>query len=99
MEAIIAAVGTAGVVFAYVIIKKIARSKCVVEKCSGCLSCESPAVELAKKQTERIEELYTIISRLKPGPVSLEHPALNHHEVDNLPTIGEKQACDTPAAC
>ena len=89
MQAFIAGAGALGVLFGYMIVKKIARSKCVLEKCSGCLSCESPAIQMAKKQTERIEDLYTIISRLVPDQVSPADLKANHSEDDNRPTSGE----------
>ena len=89
MQAIIAGAGALTVLFGYMVVKKVARSKCVVEKCSGCLSCESPAVQLAKKQTERLDDLYTIISKLKPSQVYLEDPPASPFEAENQPTKGE----------
>ena len=51
--------GTLIVALSYVMIKRLARSNCSSH--TKCCDCESPAVELAKKQTERIEHLIEII--------------------------------------
>ena len=62
MEALIAGGGTLLVVFGYMLVKKISKSRCAMD--SGCLTCESPAIELAKKHTERLDNLFDIIKRL-----------------------------------
>ena len=69
MEALIAGGGTLLVVFGYMLVKKISKSRCAMD--SGCLTCESPAIELAKKHTERLDNLFDIIKKLdrdRPDP-------------------------------
>ena len=56
--------GTLVVALSYVMIKRLARSNCSSH--TTCCECESPAVELAKKQTERIEHLIDIIKADQP---------------------------------
>ena len=64
--ALIAGLGTLLVVAGYMVVKKFGRSRCAVDHCSGCLTCESPAVELQKKQTERLDELFQMIKQIAP---------------------------------
>ena len=46
------------VMFGYCIFKKLRRSDCAVENCSGCLTIHIPAeVEMVKQSTNRIEKL------------------------------------------
>mgnify|MGYP000380245734 CR=1 FL=1 len=80
MEAVLAGAGTLAVVFGYMIIKKIAKSRCAVD--SGCLTCESPAVEMAKQHTERLDSLFEMVKKLEPHPVpaspeSLQSPGIS----------------------
>jgi len=44
-----------GVLFGYVIVKKIARSHCHSD--SGCIECDTPAVEVQRENTTRIENM------------------------------------------
>ena len=53
MEALAASAGTMAIVAGYMIIKRCRSSTCHAD--SGCCEITSPALELAKKQTERLE--------------------------------------------
>jgi len=54
MEAFAASAGTLAIVIGYVIVKRCRRSECQAD--SGCFKITSPALELAKQQTERLEK-------------------------------------------
>ena len=54
MEALAASAGTLGIVIGYVIVKRCRSSECTAD--SGCFKISSPALEIAKKQTERLEK-------------------------------------------
>jgi hypothetical protein len=54
MEAIAASAGTLAIVIGYVIVKRCRNSECQAD--SGCFKITSPALELAKKHTERLEK-------------------------------------------
>ena len=64
MEALLASLGTLLVVAGYMLVKRLARSRCQVD--SGCMQCDSPAVELAKKHTERLDEIFEMIKQVRP---------------------------------
>ena len=76
MEVFLASLGTLGIVAGYALVKRFSRSNCHSD--SGCLQCESPAVELHKANTVRLEEqkdkldeLFEIIKKSQaPGPGS-----------------------------
>ena len=96
MEALIAASGSLLVVCGYMLIKKISRSRCAVD--SGCVECESPAVELQKKQTERLDDLYEIIKKLEDQVPRALHSEEGLVETPAA-TIGEPTTDDNPVAC
>ena len=75
MEALLASLGTLLVVAGYMIVKRLSRSNCAVD--SNCLKCESPAIELAKKQTERLDKIWDIIQQLSPADLKDQHPNLS----------------------
>ena len=54
MEAFAASAGTLVIVIGYVIVKRCRNSDCQAD--SGCFKITSPALELAKQQTERLEK-------------------------------------------
>ena len=54
MEAFAASAGTLAIVVGYVIVKRCKNSDCQAD--SGCFKITSPALELAKQQTERLKE-------------------------------------------
>ncbi len=62
--AIYSGIGTLVVALGYVAIKRLARSNCSSH--TQCCDCESPAVELAKKQTERLDELLNMLKEVRP---------------------------------
>jgi len=72
MEAgLIATLGSVGVLFGYMVVKKLSRSRCHSD--SGCIQCDSPAVELAKENTKRLDNIAELIMQLSPtDQVSLE---------------------------
>ena len=81
MEVFLASVGTLAVVLGYTLVKRLRRSNC--RGTSGCLECDSPAIELHKENTSRlqeqsqkIDELYEIIKKQDPHPVDLDDPPL-----------------------
>ena len=74
MEALLASLGTLLVVAGYMIVKRLARSNCAVD--SNCLKCESPAIELAKKQTERLDEIFEMLKRVDPESQEVLPPRL-----------------------
>ena len=95
MEALLISLGTLLVVAGYMIVKRMARSNCAIN--SGCLQCDSPAVELAKqhtelakKHTERLDELFEMIKQITPqqGPVSPISLTPDHFAIDR-PTTSE----------
>ena len=94
MEALIAGGGTLLVVFGYMLVKKIARSRCAVD--SGCITCESPAVELQKKTTDRLDDLFEMVKKLDPE--ILEIPSANLLEDNVVTTTSKRKECDSPVA-
>ena len=54
MEALAASAGTLAIVIGYVVVKRCRSSECQAD--SGCFKITSPALELAKQQTERLEK-------------------------------------------
>ena len=54
MEALAASGGTLLVVIGYVVVKRCRSSTCHAD--SGCCEITSPALEIAKQQTERLEK-------------------------------------------
>jgi hypothetical protein len=86
MEALFASLGTLLVVAGYMLVKRMARSNCAIN--SGCLKCTSPAIELAKKQTERLDEIWDKLKQVHPElqgappPTLIEvlHPATNEEK-------------------
>ena len=107
MEAFLASLGTLFVVAGYMVVKRMRASSCSVD--NGCLQCESPAIELQKQQTERIDEIFEMIKRLKPlkippqetpsgrvSPISLTQ---DHFSVDRPTTTGEKKVGNIPSSC
>ena len=83
MEALLASLGTLLVVAGYMLVKRLARSRCQVD--SGCMQCDSPAVELAKKHTERLDEIFEMIKQVRPE--LREDPVLAQTEEWNPTTI------------
>ena len=90
MEALVVSLGTLLVVAGYMVVKRMARSNCAVD--SGCLQCESPAVEMQKKQTERLDELFEMIKKMAPksppvSPISLtpDHFAADRPTTNEVP--------------
>ena len=71
IEALIAGLGSLLVVAGYMLVKKFARSRCAIDHCSGCFTCESPEVALQKKHTERLDQMFEIIRQIVP-PANLE---------------------------
>ena len=71
-SALLGSLGTLGIFAGYALVKRFSRSNCHGN--SGCLECDSPAIEMQKQQTERIDSLYDMIKKLQPdveqGPVS-----------------------------
>ena len=69
MEVIGASAGTLLVVAGYALVKRFQRSNCKSK--TGCCEIDSPAVELAKQQTERLEsqseQLKNIMKLLREG--------------------------------
>ena len=97
MEALFASAGTLGIVCGYMIVKRLARSTCVIEKCSGCFSCESSAIELVKKQTERLDELYVMVKQIA-HPEDRDPPSPVRIAVDNPTTIEGKKVYNNRGA-
>ena len=93
-EGLIASLGTLLVVAGYMLVKRMSRSNCAVD--SGCLQCDSPAIELQKKQTERLDELFEMIKKITPtdpeSPISLTP---NHFAADRLTTIAAPKASNS----
>ena len=54
MEALAASGGTLLIVAGYMIVRRFRASSCHSD--SGCCQFDSPAIELAKKQTERLDD-------------------------------------------
>ena len=96
MEALIAGGGTLLVVFGYMLVKKISRSRCAVD--SGCITCESPAVELQKKTTERLDDLFEMVKRLEPDQEILEHLSADRLEDNVVTTTSKRKECDNSVA-
>ena len=84
------------VVLGYMIVKKISRSRCAVD--SGCITCESPAVELQKKTTERLDDLFDMVKRLEPDQEILESPSEDHPEDNVATTTSKRKECGSPVA-
>ena len=76
IEALIAGLGSLLVVAGYMLVKKFARSRCAIDHCSGCFTCESPEVELQKKHTERLDQMFEIIRQIVPHVPPLEGTSL-----------------------
>ena len=58
-----------GVMILYWIFKRLRRSTCAIDHCSGCLSVNIPAEEIIKQHTDRIEsKMIELINRLTPKP-------------------------------
>ena len=82
MEALAASAGTLAVVAGYVLVKRFRRSTC--HSNSGCCEFNSPALELARQQTERLDKQHgkleeiIIMLRKEAGksPELLDDPAL-----------------------
>ena len=97
IEALIAGLGSLLVVAGYMLVKKFARSRCAIDHCSGCFTCESPEVELQKKHTERLDQMFEIIRQIvpqipPPEGTSLGSPVthtLEQIEVSHPTTNGE----------
>ena len=98
MEALFASAGTLAIVCGYMLVKRLARSKCVIEKCSGCFSCESSAVDLVKKQTERLDELYEMVKNIAPHQVHQGVPPPVRIGVENPTTTEGRVVYDNQAA-
>jgi hypothetical protein len=72
---IVAALGSVVVLLGYAIIKKISRSRCHSD--SGCIQCDTPAIDIARENTKRLDSIADLIMQLNPKedpifPVSLE---------------------------
>ena len=81
MEAFLASAGTLVIVLGYTLVKRLRRSNCHSD--SGCLECDSPAIEMHKENTSRLQqqsdkinELYDIIKKQAPHQESLDDPPL-----------------------
>ena len=66
MEALAASGATLLIVAGYALIKRFSRTHCHTD--SGCMECDSPAVELQKQQTERIDQIFEMLKQTAPGP-------------------------------
>ena len=60
---LLSAAGTLVAGLSYVLVKRFARSNCHTH--TSLCDCDSPAVEMQKKQTERMTELEEIIKTLQ----------------------------------
>ena len=92
MEAVVGGSGTALLLLAgYALLKRFKNSSCHSD--SGCLECDSPAIELAREQTERLDEqsgqLKQIMSMLKGVRLDPESLELR------TPTKGEEKKVTT----
>ena len=87
MEALAASGGTLLIVAGYMIIKRCKASSCHAD--SGCCEINSPALEIAKQQTERLEKhdvkLEEILIMLK-GQLPQELPSLSAVGADAVTT-------------
>ena len=67
MEALAASGATLLIVAGYALIKRFRRSRCHTD--SGCMECESPADELQKQQSERLDAIFELLKKTEPeGP-------------------------------
>ena len=67
MEALAASGATLLIVVGYALIKRFRRTRCHSD--SGCMECDSPAVELQKQQSERLDQIFEILKKTEPeGP-------------------------------
>ena len=105
MEALLASLGTLLVVAGYMIVKRMARSKCDIK--SGCLHCKSPAVELQKQHTQRLDEIFEMLKQVHPEqeiikqldpdpPISLTP---DHFAIDDLATTEVKTFGNNLSSC
>ena len=80
---LVAALGSVGVLLGYVVVKKLSRSRCHSD--SGCIQCDSPAVELAKENTKRLDNIAELIAQLSPtDQVSLQVKAASKKEESTI---------------
>ena len=68
LVALYSALGSLVVALGYVLVKRLSRSNC--ESHTDCCECSSPALELQKEHTGRLENLEktieTLVNRLEP---------------------------------
>ena len=93
MEALAASGATLLIVAGYALIKRFSRTHCHSD--SGCMECDSPAVELQKQQTERIDQIFEILKKTAPeGPelradLSQGNSAENPATTTEAPKVGD----------
>ena len=97
MEALAASGATLLIVAGYALIKRLRRSHCHTN--SGCMECDSPGIELQKKQTQRIDQIFEFLKITKPhevrDPEFLEVPAPEKGEPKKEATISIAKVGDS----
>jgi len=93
MEALAASGATLLIVVGYALIKRFRRTRCHSD--SGCMECDSPAVELQKKNTERLDQIFEILKKTEPAGPEIREDLSQGASVDNpVTTIATLKAGD-----